>query len=180
MSTMDVTAPEGWDREDYDGDISAFNSWEPLVSYEHRESETRVVVKPVVDIVPAAGSRLTVEDVTDRFSRMAHPSERRQTHWWRATEEERLPAVFPDAPITDERFDAVPWRLAIQPVWAAPEDRPDRFRPDTQKLPTAWFDREDRAAATSSLRSVLEGSPGFRFYDPPADPSERSVPARRF
>lgn len=177
---MNVDPPEDWERREYEGKISQFNVWEPLVSYEHRESAVRVVAKPVIDTVPVEESQLTVEDITDRFHSVTHPSKRRQTHWYRATQCDELPAALPDAPLTAERFETLPWRIAIQPVWSEPSERPDDYRPDTQELPVASFDCADRESARDHLRSVLDGSPSFRFYERVDGPAERAVPARRF
>lgn len=164
---MDVATPAGWRRIEYDGKLPDFNLYPPLLTYEHAESETRVLAKPLVSFVPEAESELTVEEVVERRPPTgATGGEAINSVGGRAVEGGVVPEVFPDAPIDDPRFEDTDWRIALQPIRTPPADRDDGFRPDTRKLPVADLTVSGRTAAQRTLRFVLDRGPRMDENDP--------------
>lgn len=160
---MNVDPGGDWRRFDYAGWMDDFNLKPPLVAFEHRERDTRVLAKPLVPIVPEAESSITVEAVAERCSSVsAHQGEYVQTHWYRATQEAMVPVVFPDAPLSAERFDELEWRIAVQPVETEPAERDEDFRPDRVLGTFVEIDEPGRDAARETLETFLAIEPRFR------------------
>lgn len=164
---MDIEAPEGWQRQVYDGFLSNFNIYPPLLTYESKEQETRILAKPVVKRVPSSNSQMTQEELEERVSTGGFiGGEMRQTHWYAATERDKLPVVLPDAPLSDERFEELEWRVAIQPVRTQPEQRDESFRPDTEQVPVVYFDCQNRSSAIQLFQVLLTSEPCFDETEP--------------
>lgn len=169
---MEIDYSDCWTEYKREGAVGRFQMQEPLRMYERDDSNARIIISPVVPSVPPEESPVTAEKLREDYGQVlpGHPGEYIQSILYAAMitkgepdehliardpDDFDLPAMFSDAPISDERFADLNWTITVQYMLQAFRPDEEMPRPTTRPTPEVSFQFNNREQAVETLEALL-------------------------